>query len=157
VRFKEVEAATAEVVAEAVVEAEVTQPEAEADEDAELVEGLAPLDPADFDFELSDEAIEELGEKMVVGSATTAFNVAMVFDFNRPKSHLNKSGKLNPKAPVVKISKPDCDNLAKLILDRITRCGKIWRDDAQVVTLLISKRFVIGKSSVLMVIKEVEA
>ena len=104
-----------------------------------------------------DEAIEELGEKMVVGSATTAFNVAMVFDFNRPKSHLNKSGKLNPKAPVGKISKPDCDNLAKLILDRVTRCGKIWRDDAQVVTLLISKRFVIGKSSVLMMIKEVEA
>ena len=107
--------------------------------------------------ETIDEAIEELGQKMVVGSATTAFNVAMVFDFNRPKSHLNKSGKLNPKAPVAKISKPDCDNLAKLILDRVTRCGKIWRDDAQVVTLLISKRFVIGKSSVLMVIKEVEA
>jgi Holliday junction resolvase RusA-like endonuclease len=107
--------------------------------------------------ETIDEAIEELGEKMVVGSATTAYNVAMVFDFNRPKSHLSKSGKLNSKAPVAKISKPDCDNLAKLILDRVTRCGKIWRDDAQVVTLLISKRFVIGKSSVLMVIKEVEA
>ena len=100
------------------------------------------------------DAISELVNDKVVASASTAFKVTMAFDFNRPKSHYKKNGGLNSNAPKNKTSKPDCDNLAKLILDRITRCNRIWHDDSQVVSLLIGKRFVTDKSSVLVVIEE---
>ena len=38
-------------------------------------------------------------------------------------------------------SKPDLDNLAKLVLDRITRNGRFWGDDAQVDMLAIGKEW----------------
>lgn len=37
--------------------------------------------------------------------------------------------------------KPDLDNLAKLVLDALTRSGRFWRDDAQIVKLSISKGY----------------
>jgi len=42
-------------------------------------------------------------------------------------------------APVCHVSKPDADNLAKLVLDRITRGERIWRDDSQVAKLSVQK------------------
>jgi Holliday junction resolvase RusA-like endonuclease len=39
------------------------------------------------------------------------------------------------------IGKPDCDNLAKAVLDCITQLGCFWRDDSQVVHLTISKEY----------------
>lgn len=36
-------------------------------------------------------------------------------------------------------SRPDADNVAKLILDAINRSGRFWRDDAQVVELRARK------------------
>ena len=49
-----------------------------------------------------------------------------------------------PSAPVAHAGKPDVDNLAKLILDQITRSGNVWRDDSQVVSLTVHKFWAVG-------------
>jgi Holliday junction resolvase RusA-like endonuclease len=68
-----------------------------------------------------------------------AFDVKLTFFFRRPKSHYGKGGHVKASAPVCHVSKPDADNLAKLVLDRITRGGQIWRDDSQVARLRVEK------------------
>jgi Holliday junction resolvase RusA-like endonuclease len=65
-------------------------------------------------------------------------SVSITFAMPRPKSHSGTKG-LKPSAPVVHVGKPDVDNLAKLILDQITRSGCVWRDDSQVVSLTVHK------------------
>jgi Holliday junction resolvase RusA-like endonuclease len=68
-----------------------------------------------------------------------AFECKLTFFFRRPKSHYGKGGHVKASAPVCHVSKPDADNLAKLVLDRITRGGRIWRDDSQVALLRVDK------------------
>jgi Holliday junction resolvase RusA-like endonuclease len=68
-----------------------------------------------------------------------AFECKLTFFFRRPKSHYGKGGHVKASAPVCHVSKPDADNLAKLVLDRITRSGRIWRDDSQVARLRVEK------------------
>ena len=68
-----------------------------------------------------------------------AFECKLTFFFRRPKSHHGKAGHVKASAPVCHVSKPDADNLAKLVLDRITRGGQIWRDDSQVAKLSVHK------------------
>ena len=68
-------------------------------------------------------------------------SVVLQFYFQRPKSHLRTNGMLKEHAPSAHTSKPDLDNLAKLILDRITRNERFWGDDAQVDMLMISKEW----------------
>lgn len=68
-----------------------------------------------------------------------AFECKLTFFFRRPKSHYGKGGHVKASAPVCHVSKPDADNLAKLVLDRITRGGRIWRDDSQVAKLSVHK------------------
>ena len=72
-----------------------------------------------------------------------AFDVNLTFFFRRPKSHYGKGGHVKASAPVCHVSKPDADNLAKLVLDRITRGGQIWRDDSQVARLRVEKYWAI--------------
>jgi Holliday junction resolvase RusA-like endonuclease len=60
--------------------------------------------------------------------------VAMRFPMPRPKSHFGAKG-IRPKAPLYHIGKPDVDNLAKLVLDQITKTARVWLDDSQVVDL----------------------
>ena len=67
------------------------------------------------------------------------FKVVLTFTFRRPKSHLSTAGLLKAKSPLWHISRPDCDNLAKLVLDQITDLALIWRDDSQVVILVVEK------------------
>jgi Holliday junction resolvase RusA-like endonuclease len=68
-----------------------------------------------------------------------AFDVKLTFFFRRPKNHYGKGGHVKASAPVCHVSKPDADNLAKLVLDCITRGGRIWRDDSQVARLRVDK------------------
>jgi Holliday junction resolvase RusA-like endonuclease len=68
-----------------------------------------------------------------------AFECKLTFFFRRPKSHYGKGGHVKASAPICHVSKPDADNLAKLVLDRITRGGRIWRDDSQVAKLRVDK------------------
>lgn len=63
--------------------------------------------------------------------------VRLVFHLPRPKAHYNKAG-LRADAPKLCSKKPDVDNLAKLILDRMTACG-FWVDDSQVAQLVVEK------------------
>jgi len=77
--------------------------------------------------------------KPVVIVPVGAFDCKLTFFFRRPKSHYGKGGHVKASAPVCHVSKPDADNLAKLVLDRITRGGRIWRDDSQVAKLSVHK------------------
>lgn len=44
-----------------------------------------------------------------------------------------------PKTTKLTAPKPDVDNFAKSVLDAITKDGRFWSDDTQVVTLYITK------------------
>jgi hypothetical protein len=67
------------------------------------------------------------------------FCVALTFGFKRPKSHFTSKGVLKAGQIFDYVQKPDLDNLAKLVLDEMTRTQLIWRDDAQVVELNVNK------------------
>ena len=74
--------------------------------------------------------------------------VRIVAYFPRPKSHY-RTGKhadmVKATAPRNHYGKPDCDNVAKAILDALTPVG-IWRDDAQVHHLEVTKLWANGSS-----------
>ena len=63
--------------------------------------------------------------------------VAVVIDavFERPKSHLNKSG-VKPTAP--RIPRPDVDNIAKAVLDALQT---VMGDDTNVSRLVVEKSY----------------
>lgn len=46
-----------------------------------------------------------------------------------------------PKTSKLPAPRPDVDNLGKSILDAITKDGRFWKDDAQVVNLTVLKRW----------------
>jgi len=69
--------------------------------------------------------------------------VELRFAMPRPKSHTGAKG-MKPSAPQFHAGKPDVDNLAKLVLDQITKNGRIWRDDSQVVSLRCDKFWALG-------------
>ena len=64
--------------------------------------------------------------------------VELRFAMPRPKSHSGARG-LRESAPQWHTSKPDADNLAKLVLDQLTKSGRIWHDDSQVIALRCDK------------------
>jgi Holliday junction resolvase RusA-like endonuclease len=72
--------------------------------------------------------------------------ISMCFSLPRPKSHFGAKG-LKASAPVHHSGKPDADNLAKLVMDQITKSGKVWRDDSQVVSLTAHKVWASGNES----------
>ena len=65
--------------------------------------------------------------------------MGMTFMFRRPKSHMGKRG-LRKSAPVHHTSKPDVDNLCKLVMDVCTQM-RVYNDDSQVIVLSAIKRF----------------
>lgn len=69
------------------------------------------------------------------------FEVVMQFSFERPQSHFLTSGALGKGRVREHVQKPDADNLAKLVLDVITRLQSCWTDDDQVVRLVVEKRW----------------
>lgn len=66
--------------------------------------------------------------------------VAIVADFcfDRPPSHFTKSGRLRKGAPLAP-GRPDLDKLVRGLLDGLT--GVLFKDDAQVCELDVSKRY----------------
>lgn len=52
----------------------------------------------------------------------------------------NRSNQLSTKAPRFHTSKPDCDNLAKAVLDALSDLGA-WEDDRQVIRLTVCKEY----------------
>jgi len=69
--------------------------------------------------------------------------VELRFAMPRPKSHFGAKG-LKPSAPMHHSGKPDADNLAKLVMDQITKSEKVWRDDSQVASLIVHKFYAAG-------------
>ena len=86
------------------------------------------------------EMLKQTRWELTLGPVSVSITVAMP----RPKSHSGTKG-LKPSAPVVHVGKPDVDNLAKLILDQITRSECVWRDDSQVVSLTVDKFWAVGE------------
>lgn len=70
-------------------------------------------------------------------------DVILSFQFQRPKTHF-RSGKhadlLRDDAPDWHTKRPDCDNLAKSVLDALTLLG-FWKDDSQVASLDVRKHY----------------
>lgn len=66
--------------------------------------------------------------------------VSLSFTMPRPKSHYRANGLLKPTQQLMHTKKPDCDNIAKAVLDALTDAGA-WTDDAQVVLLNVAKRW----------------
>ena len=60
-----------------------------------------------------------------------AVELRTIWLFPKGKSHKNGEWR---------ITKPDTDNLQKLLKDCMTRCG-FWKDDAQVVREIVEKRW----------------
>lgn len=60
----------------------------------------------------------------------------------RPKDHFLR-GKLRENAPELHPHKPDVDNIAKAVLDALTKAS-VWHDDAQVHWLLVRRRWAIA-------------
>lgn len=70
----------------------------------------------------------------------SAVALSLTFHFRRPASHLRKDGSLKPSAPVHHTSKPDADNLAKAVMDELTRLGA-WTDDKLVCRLVVERKW----------------
>ena len=86
-----------------------------------------------------DAALAEIPDRGLDGP----MHVELAFRLPRPKSHY-RTGKfshlLKDSAPGDHQSRADLDNLAKVVLDKITR-SEYWLDDNQVVSLAVTKRW----------------
>ena len=79
--------------------------------------------------------------------ASQPLELGLDFVFQRPASHFGtgkNADRLKSSAPLHHTAKPDCDNLAKAVMDALTSCGT-WDDDRQVIRLAVTKRWAAGK------------
>ena len=67
------------------------------------------------------------------------------FNFKRAKSHFTKKGNLTKKAPIHHTQVPDCDNLAKHIMDSLN--SHVYIDDKQICELRVTKHWSITDST----------
>lgn len=73
-----------------------------------------------------------------------AIHMTLHFLMPRPKSL--------PKKVIHHIKRPDLDNLAKSIKDALT--GICFKDDSQIVSLMVTKKYVLNQTGVLITIKD---
>lgn len=73
---------------------------------------------------------------------TSAIILEITLYIERPRSHYGtgkNTAKLKDSAPIFVVTRPDIDNYAKFIMDALN--GKFWKDDAQIIQLVITKRY----------------
>lgn len=73
---------------------------------------------------------------------TGPVHIKLTFVMQRPKSHYGtgrNENKLKVSAPIYHTTTPDCDNLAKLVMDALN--GYMWVDDAQVTKVDVWKTY----------------
>lgn len=80
-------------------------------------------------------AIEAAARKAGVMPASEPVDVVVMAQFERPKSHMNKSG---VKATAPRLPRPDVDNVGKAVLDALQ---PVLGDDTIVGRLVIAKRY----------------
>lgn len=89
-------------------------------------------------------AVAAAGHEAMKGADlwTGPLSVRMTFYRTRPKGHFGSgrnAGRVKPSAPEWPDGKPDVLKLARAVEDALT--GIVWRDDAQIVFEVISKRW----------------
>ena len=87
-------------------------------------------------------AIEAGGRAVMEGPV----ELRVTFALPRPKSHHRRDGQLKPTAPVHVDKRPDASKLLRAIEDGLTE-GGAWRDDAQVASIRLWKRYVTPSES----------
>lgn len=87
------------------------------------------------------EVWRNVAKRDTYGPFETAVSVRLVFYFRRPKGHYRtgkNAGILRDGLSVFHTGKPDLDNLAKAVLDVLTRLGA-WKDDALVNQMIVER------------------
>lgn len=76
------------------------------------------------------------------------------FDFHmvRPAGHFKKSGALKVDAPAFPTTRPDCVKLTRSTEDALT--GIVWRDDSQIVTEVLTKRYAESFGCLIRIVEE---
>jgi Holliday junction resolvase RusA-like endonuclease len=69
--------------------------------------------------------------------------LSVTFMFERPKSHLTKSG-LAKGAPLQPIYKPDLDKLTRAVGDALSINCHLLQDDSQITEIKATKRYCLG-------------
>ena len=77
---------------------------------------------------------------------TTPLWLKVTFMFERPKSHLTKSG-LAKSAPLQPVYKPDLDKLTRAIGDAISVNCQLLQDDSQITRTTAAERYCIGSET----------
>jgi Holliday junction resolvase RusA-like endonuclease len=85
---------------------------------------------------------------------TGALEVSMNVGFPIPKSWSKKKTKEATDGILKPITKPDLDNIAKLVLDALN--GIVYKDDSQVVELTISKFYTVRDCCLVLSIDKVD-
>jgi Holliday junction resolvase RusA-like endonuclease len=81
------------------------------------------------------QAIAEAADEAGLVAQDEPLNVVIDFVFERPKSHMRKSG---VKADAPRLPRPDVDNLAKAVLDALQN---VIGDDTNVARLVVEKSY----------------
>ncbi len=81
--------------------------------------------------------LNELRSSAPTSPITGAVSLCIDFDYFTPTK--KRRGKW-------KTTRPDCDNLVKILIDCMTKLG-FWVDDAQVARLRVSKRYAEGEQA----------
>jgi Holliday junction resolvase RusA-like endonuclease len=89
---------------------------------------------------------EEIKKQFVRKPFTLPLVVELDFFFSIPKSYTKKQRQYIEDNYYYHTHKPDCDNLAKLVLDAMN--GLVYEDDKQVFGLMITKRYAIDNRDV---------
>jgi len=87
---------------------------------------------------------------------TGPVHLGLDFIFKRPLSHYRtgkNAGLLRDSAPLAHTGKPDCDNLAKAVMDELTRLGA-WEDDRLVCRLAVSRQWAPERGGCVILISE---
>jgi Holliday junction resolvase RusA-like endonuclease len=85
----------------------------------------------------------------------SAVRLVLNFNFRRPASHYGtgKNAKmLKESAPTMHTAKPDLDNLAKAVMDVLTRLNA-WSDDCLVTTLIVRRAWAVERTGCSIIIR----
>jgi Holliday junction resolvase RusA-like endonuclease len=84
-------------------------------------------------------AISAMKKANINGPLSSPINLEITFYLQRPKFHLNSAGKVKPQFSDLHTTKPDVTKLLRCLEDALREI--VWRDDSQVCTTTVRKRY----------------